>query len=258
MGKRLDIVLTEKYEVKSRTKAQQLISDGLVFVNGNAVSKPSFEVGEDVVIKILKHDDYVSRGAYKLLGAIKSFGLDFTDKIVLDVGASTGGFTEVALENGAKKVYALDIGEGQLDKKLKLDNRVVDLSKTDIRYVEKEKIEDAEVIIGDLSFISLTKILPRIKEIFGDKKEIMFLFKPQFECGKEIAKKYRGIIKNKEIHEKLLKNFENYVKNMKFSLSNLTFSPIKGGDGNIEYLVYLNGKEEKYDIKKVVEDGFKK
>ena len=257
MGKRLDLFLTEKCNIDSRTKAQKLIKEGFVLVNGKNVLKSSVEVFDEDIVEIVEHDDYVSRGAYKLIGAIEKFNLNFNNKIVLDVGASTGGFTQVSLKNGAKKVYALDVGEGQLDKKIKTDKRVVDLSKTDIRVVEKEKIKDVDIIIGDLSFISLTKVLPRINEMFGNEKEIVFLFKPQFECGKDIAKKYRGIIKNKQIHKNLLKNFENFAKILKFSLSNMTFSPIKGGDGNIEYLVYLNGKNESYDIEQLVEEAFR-
>lgn len=256
MIERLDIVLTKYFEVSSRTKAQRLIEEGLVLVNGKVETKVSLKV-EANEVELLPHENYVSRGAYKLLGAIQKFGIKFSNKIVLDVGASTGGFTQVALKDGASKVYAVDVGKGELDKALLQDKRVVNLENTDVRELSEEQVPTVDIIIGDLSFISLTKILPKLKELFGNDKEMMFLFKPQFECGKEIAKKYRGIIKNKDIHIDLLKNFINFTKLLGFSVSDIIYSPIKGGDGNIEYLIYFNGKEEcKYNIKNICEEAF--
>lgn len=257
MEKRLDIAIVEDFNVSSRTKAQNLIESGSVLVNCRVITKVSFKICETDIVEILEHDDYVSRGAYKLLGAIKSFNLNFKDRVVLDIGASTGGFTEVALKNGAKKVYALDVGREQLDKSLLNDKRVISIEGRDIRELKKEEVSDVNFIIGDLSFISLTKVLPYIKNLFDDKKEMMFLFKPQFECGREIAKKYKGIIKNSEIHVKLLENFVNFVKLLGFSLSNIDFSPIKGGDGNIEYLIYFNGEDKVFNIKDIVFNAFK-
>ena len=256
MQKRLDILLVEK-ENLSRTKAQNYIAEGCVFVDGKQIKKASFMVEDSVNIALTKHDDYVSRGAYKLLGATHKFEINLKDKTVLDLGASTGGFTQVCLQNGAKKVYAVDVGEGQLDQKLKEDNRVIDLSKTDVRDLRNENLPDIDFIVGDLSFISLTVILPKIKELFGTGIDMVLLFKPQFECGREIAKKYHGIIKNKEIHKKILKNFVNFVKLLGFSLNNIVVSPIKGGDGNIEYLVYFSKRgNEKFDIDQIVDDAF--
>ena len=251
MQKRLDMLLSEKENI-SRTRAQNLIEEGLVFVEGNQIKKPSTLVGDDKNVVIEAHDDYVSRGAYKLVGAVKSFGVDLKDKIVLDLGASTGGFTQVCLKNGAKKVYAVDVGKDQLDKKLICDVRVVNLQNTDVRSLTKELVGDANFIVGDLSFISLTKVFPKIKELFGVKIHMILLFKPQFECGKEIAKKYRGIIKNKEIHIKLLENFENFAKLLGFLISDIVISPIKGGDGNTEYLLLFNGVNKNYCIDEVV------
>lgn len=253
MQSRLDIKVSKQENI-SRTKAQNLIEDGLVFVNGKSEKRVATQVDEMDKIEVLEHDGFVSRGAYKLLGAMEKFNLDFKDKVVLDLGASTGGFTQVCLKFGAKKVYAVDVGEGQLDKVLLNDERVVNYSKTDMRDLEKEKVQDTNFIVGDLSFISLTKILPKIKELFGTKTEMVLLFKPQFECGMEIAKKYKGIIKNKEIHAKLLKNFEIYAKLLGFSINNIAISPIKGGDGNVEYLLYFGGEKKEFDIDKLVEE----
>ncbi len=200
---------------------------------------------------------YVSRGAYKLLGAIEKFGIDLNGKVVLDIGASTGGFSEVCLENGAKKVYALDVGKSQLDKKLKLDKRVVDIENTDFREVSKEVFQDVDFITGDLSFISLRHIFPKIVEIFGASKEICMLFKPQFECGKEFAKKFKGVVLDKKLHKNLLEEFCLYLKGLGFKISGLCYSSIQGKEGNIEYLFYLNG-EQNFDgnVSKVVDEAF--
>ncbi len=256
MKTRLDIYLTLKNLTSTRTKAQSLIKDGLVFVNDKVATKPSIEVDDDDLIKIKEHDEYVSRGAYKLLGALQSFKLDFNHKTVLDIGASTGGFTQVALQHGAIKVYALDVGKDQLDKILVQNSKVVNMSGRDIRTLEKEEVKDVELIIGDLSFISLTKILPYIKELFG-KIETMFLFKPQFECGMQIAKKNKGIIKDKQIHIKLLNEFIEFTNLIDFKTCNIAPSPITGGDGNHEYLIHFNAKPQKFDINKIIENAFK-
>ena len=251
MQERLDQKVAEQEKI-SRTKAQRFIEEGLVFVDGKQIKKVSVLIDDEQKIVLLESEGYVSRGAYKLLGTIQNFNIDLNDKIVLDLGASTGGFTQVCLKYGAKKVYAVDVGDGQLDKTLAQDKRVVNLSKTDVRELEKENVGDANIIVGDLSFISLTKILPKIKELFGTRIEMVLLFKPQFECGMETARKYRGIIKNKEIHTKILKNFESFVKLLGFSLNNIIVSPIKGGDGNVEYLLHFGGEKCDYDIEKLV------
>jgi len=178
-----------------------------------------------------------------------------TERTVLDMGASTGGFTQVSLLNGAKKVYSVDVGHGELDKILVGDKRVVNMEGRDIRALTREELDGVNVVVGDLSFISLKHILPKINELFG-KIECVLLFKPQFECGKDIAKKYRGVIKEKAIHTQLLKDFIEELKLYDFALSNITYSSIKGKEGNIEYLVHLNGEVKKYDICQVVESAF--
>lgn len=172
---RLDVYLVEKMGVGSRAKAQQLIKDGLVFVDGKCVNKPSHELLCNENITITEYRQYVSRGAYKLLGAIEVFGLDFTGKVVLDIGASTGGFTEVALEKGAKKVYSIDVGRGELAEKLKNDERVVNMEGRDFRSVLLEEVKDTDLIIGDISFISLRHIIPKIKELLGIFQLLYFL-----------------------------------------------------------------------------------
>lgn len=249
---RLDLYLVENNLSSTRSKAQMLIKEGLVFVDGKSVTKVSQDIGESQKVEVREHDEYVSRGAKKLLGAIDVFSLNFKDKVVLDMGASTGGFTQVALKFGAKKVYAVDVGKGQLDEKIKSDPRVKSMENQDVRLLTSEQVKNVDIVVGDLSFISLKLILPHLKQILGDK-EMCLLFKPQFECGKEIAKKSRGVIKDAKIHKRLLEDFCDYVKVLGFNMSGLAVSPITGGDGNREFLVYLNGKEQnKIDIDKMI------
>jgi len=252
---RLDQIVAKMQNI-TRNKAQNLIKEGYVFVGEKQVLKPSFVVESYNNITIKQHDDYVSRGAYKLLKGLDFFKVNVSEKVVLDMGASTGGFTQVLLEKKAKKVYSVDVGKGELDKRLASDERVVNMEGRDIRTLTKDEIGDSQLVVGDLSFISLKNILPHIKNIFG-KLEMILLFKPQFECGKEIARKYRGVIKDKAVHKKLLSEFKIYIEMLGYTLSNLTYSPIKGGSGNIEYLVYLNGiSQEKYVINQIVDEAF--
>lgn len=253
---RLDKYLYEKKGITSRAKAQQLIKNGLVFVDGKNILKPSYELLCYESITIAEYHDYVSRGAKKLLGAIEKFQLDFKQKIVIDIGASTGGFTQVAIEHGAKKVYAVDVGKDELDKSLKEDIHVINIENTDFRNLEKDKVSDVNMVIGDISFISLKHIFPKIKEMFI-KPEIVILFKPQFECGKEIAKKYKGVIRNSSIHKNLLKDFIAYLNGINYEVCGLTYSPIQGKNGNIEYILYINGEKHfPFDIDKTVTSAF--
>ncbi len=252
---RLDQMVANLQNI-SRNKAQNLIKEGYVFVNGKAENKPSFEVSSDINITISEHCDYVSRGAYKLLKALDEFDVKVENKTVLDMGASTGGFTQVLLERGAKKVFSVDVGKGELDKSISSNPKVINMEGRDIRSLTKEEVEECRLVVGDLSFISLKKVLPHIKGLLG-KIEMVLLFKPQFECGKDIAQKYRGVIKEKSIHKKLLKEFKEEVEILDFEFCGLTFSPIKGGSGNIEYLVYLNGcNKANIDIDKAVDEAF--
>lgn len=253
---RLDKLVSEKNKI-SRTKAQELIKNGFVFVCDKAIDKPAFEVEEESDVRVEENQSYVSRGAHKLLGAIDDFNLNFKDKVVLDIGASTGGFTEVALQYGAKKVYSVDIGKDELDKSLRENKKIVNLSGIDFREINIDNCADVNFIVGDISFISLKNIFPKIIELFGNKIEICILFKPQFECGKDLAKKYKGVVKNRSIHIKLLKDFCSYLKNNNFKISDLTYSKIKGKSGNIEYLFYLNGEDiSLFEIDSVVDKAF--
>ena len=257
MKQRLDKIVSIKNKDISRTKAQSLIEGGFVLVDGKVTTNVSYLVDEKNNIELLRKNQYVSRGAYKLLGAIENFGIDFSNRIVLDIGASTGGFSEVALEMGAKKVYAVDVGKGQLHEKLARNDKVINLQERDFRSLDISEVSDVDIIIGDVSFISLTKIFTHIKELFGSQTEMMFLFKPQFECGPVVAKKYKGLIKNKDIHKNLLTNFEKFANLLGFSFSGLAPSPIKGGDGNIEYLIYFSkDKHYKFNIDSVVDGAF--
>ena len=259
MQERLDIILSQKYDL-TRAKAQGLIKNGCALVDGRVCNKPSFLVGENDV-ELKSNDNFVSRGAYKLLGAIEDFRLDFANKIVLDIGASTGGFTQMALRYGAKKVYAVDVGHDQLDKSLLENKKVVNIEKTDFRNITLSQVGDTDIIIGDISFISLRKILIKIKSLFDCKKEMVLLFKPQFECGKRIASKGKGIIKDKKLHIFLLKEFLDFCKEIGFNILDISPSHIKGKSGNIEYLIYFKNIENysfsRENLEKIVDFAFK-
>ncbi|MGB9825603.1 MAG: TlyA family RNA methyltransferase, partial [Desulfofundulus sp.] len=211
---------------------------GEVLVGGRPVLKPGTRVPEDEEITVTGSDlPYVSRGGLKLEKAIKSFGLDLRGKIVLDVGASTGGFTDCALQHGAARVYAVDVGYGQLAWKLRQDPRVVVLERTNIRYLEKNLLSPPpELACIDVSFISLSKVIPKVVELLAGKKEVVALVKPQFEVGKGKVGK-GGIVRNPELHQKVLERILVEVEEH-LTCAGLDFSPIKGTKGNIEYLLY--------------------
>lgn len=254
--RRLDKFLVEMNFVETRSKAQELISSGAVQVDGKVQTKASFNVADDAKIKILENDilKYVSRGGLKLEKAIKVFNLDFNNKVILDIGSSTGGFTDCALQNGASRVVAVDVGSDLMHKSLRENSRVELFENTNIKDLDKEKFKNLDFVVVDVSFVGLEHIVKKISEenIIVD---MICLIKPQFECGKEIAEKYNGVIKSKTIHKnvlsKVLKTFNRY----NFYLQGLDFSPIKGGDGNIEYISHFSNKADKnivVDIDKVV------
>ena len=249
---RIDKFLVIMGYFPSREKAQSAIKAGQVFVNGRKIDC-AFKVSDTDKISVSDEAKYVSRGAHKLLGAKDKFALNFEGRVVLDIGASTGGFTQVALEGGAKKVYALDVGEGQLAQRLKEDPRVVELSKTDFRLAPK--FEDVDMIVSDLSFISLRHIIPKIVLEYAGVEGVI-LFKPQFECGPAEAKKHYGVVRDKKLHEKLLNDFIEYLQFFKITISHLDYSPITGKNGNIEYLFHINGKKGNINVKKVVDKAF--
>ena len=254
---RLDVYLLKKGYFTSRERAKDAILEGQVFIDGKP-AKPSQKVSGEEEIKIGEILKYVSRGALKLERAIDEFKINLKDKIVLDIGSSTGGFTEVALLNGAKKVIAVDVGSEQMHERLRHDQRVELFESTDFRYIEKEKLKDVNFVVSDVSFISLKNIFPKIIEVLGTKIPCVILFKPQFECGKEIANRYCGVIRNKKIHSDLLTNFVAYLTNLGFRVSQISHSPITGKTGNIEYLLYLNGEKAKYNIQKTIDVAFEK
>lgn len=252
---RLDKFLVENGWFASREKAQQALKDKRVFVDGKCVEKSSFEINDENV-EIKSQEDFVSRGAYKLLGAVQNFGLKFEGKTVLDIGASTGGFTQVCLNLGAKKVYALDVGHGQLNPQIALDERVVNMEGLDFR--QAQKLEDVNSIVSDISFISLTHILPILSRDYP-QVEMVLLFKPQFECGERLAKKFNGVVLDAKLHTRLLNDFLDCLKVYNLRLSGLCYSPVCGKEGNIEYLVYINGaSNQSVSVDSVVSEAFKK
>ena len=195
------------------------------------------EVEDNVQIEA-KPFEFVSRGGYKLQKAIEEFSIDLTDKVVLDIGASTGGFSDVCLKNGARKIYAVDTGEGQLAEEIKNNPKVLDMSKTNFLSLEKEKITDVDFVVIDVSFVSLTKLIPVLANDF-DKVKIVALIKPQFECGLEYARKHKGIVKDAKMHEKIIKNIVENFEKYGFKNNGIIVSPIKGGDGNTEFLIFV-------------------
>jgi len=257
---RIDKELVNRNIFNSRSKAMYAINNGCVFCNGECIIKPSFDVKDDdeIVIKgeVLK---YVSKGGLKLEKAINTFNINLKDKIIIDIGSSTGGFCDCALMNGAQKIYAIDVGTNQLDQKLRNDNRIIVYEQTDFRNIDINKINDATIITMDVSFISITKLLNKIKELENVNK-IICLIKPQFECGKDIANKYKGKPLNKDIHKNILKDIIREFNNINYYIENLSYSPIKGGDGNIEYISLFNKrikKNNQININEIVEESFK-
>ncbi|ADY74152.1 hemolysin A [Desulfurobacterium thermolithotrophum DSM 11699] len=239
---RLDKLLVEKGLVKSRERAKALIMAGKVLVNGQVVDKAGASVLPDAVIEI-KGDDipYVSRGGLKLETAIKEFELKVEGFTCLDIGASTGGFTDCLLQHGAKKVYAVDVGKGQLDWKLRNDPRVISIEQFNARYLtEKEIPEKVDLIVIDVSFISLTKILPVVKQFLKSEGKIVALIKPQFELTKKEVDRGKGVIRNSELHKKAIEKILNFSREIGLYPENLTLSKPRGPKGNKEFLVLLS------------------
>lgn len=241
MKERLDVMLVERGFAASREKAKAIIMSGIVFVDGQREDKAGSTFDEKVNIEIkgttLK---YVSRGGLKLEKAMSHFDITLQGKICMDVGSSTGGFTDCMLQNGAVKVYAVDVGHGQLDWKLRNDERVVCMEKTNIRYVTPEQIAQPPAFVSiDVSFISLTKVLGPVKELMTEDGEIVCLIKPQFEAGREKVGK-KGVVRDQNVHREVIHMVMDYAQSIGFVLCNLEFSPIKGPEGNIEYLLHLS------------------
>ena len=238
--KRLDVLLTERGHADNRTKAQAIIMSGLVYVNGQKADKPGVSYEETVDIEVRTGAcPYVSRGGLKLEKALRDFGVDPTGFVCSDSGASTGGFTDCLLQQGAKKVFAIDVGYGQLDWKIRSDPRVVVMERTNVRYVTPEQLgEQLDLSVVDVSFISLKIVLPVIKTFLKETGQVLCLIKPQFEAGKEKVGK-KGVVRDPQTHKEVLDNFVALAKELDFTILGLTFSPVKGPEGNIEFLGHL-------------------
>lgn len=259
LKERLDIVLVNNGYFQSREKAKSAVMAGIVYVNGQRVDKAGTGVNEDAEIYV-KEDmcPYVSRGGLKLKKAIETFDINLENLICVDIGASTGGFTDCMLKSGASKVYAIDVGYGQLDWKLRNDIRVVNMEKTNIRYLESEKIIDKiDFISIDVSFISLKLVLPVASQLLSDDGNLVCLVKPQFEAGREQVGK-NGIVRDEAVHIEVIENVIKYGENCGLFVQGLSFSPMTGAKGNIEYLLHLN-KDKNSDlllnIKQVVKES---
>lgn len=262
MKERLDILLVKHGLAESREKAKAVIMSGNVFVEGQREDKAGSSFSQEVQIEIKGNLlPYVSRGGLKLEKALARFDVNVKDKVCTDVGSSTGGFTDCMLQNGATKVFAIDVGRGQLDWKLRQDSRVVCMEKTNIRYVTPEDIgELVDFSSIDVSFISLTKVLEPIRNYLKESGEIVALIKPQFEAGREKVGK-KGVVREKSTHHEVIEKVAVYANSIGFEVKNIDFSPIKGPEGNIEYLIHLkkckaDAPEIEIDLKTVVEEAF--
>ena len=256
---RLDVLVTERGLCESRQKAQTTIMAGLVFVDGQRSDKPGTPVAEDSSVEVRGNAlRYVSRGGLKLEKAMQTFPITLEGKVCADIGASTGGFTDCMLQNGAAKVYAVDVGYGQLDWKLRSDARVVCLERTNARYLSTEQIpETLDFASIDVSFISLKLIFPALYALLREGGEVACLIKPQFEAGREKVGK-KGVVRDPDVHLEVLENFLTHAKDSGFTVLDITFSPIRGPEGNIEYLGYLESGdwvEKTFDLQGLVEQS---
>ena len=240
MKERLDLLLVKKNLASSREKAKAIIMSGIVYVDGQKEDKAGALFEEDKSIEIRGQSlKYVSRGGLKLEKAISEFDIRLSDLVCMDVGASTGGFTDCMLQNGARKVFAVDVGYGQLDWKLRNDERVVVFEKTNIRYLEESSLEQkADMASIDVSFISLSKVLPAVVKLLKEEAFIVALIKPQFEAGREKVGK-KGVVREATVHVEVIQAVYTYAADNKLDIIGLTYSPIKGPEGNIEYLCYM-------------------
>ena len=257
---RLDVYLTENGYAETREKAKAYIMSGIIFVNDQKEDKAGTMIKEDDVVEMRgKQMPYVSRGGYKLEKAVDSFSIDLTGCVCMDVGASTGGFTDCMLQNGAVKVYSVDVGYGQLAWKLRCDERVVNLERTNARYLTHENVPDEiDFTSVDVSFISLKLVLPVIKELLSENGHVICLIKPQFEAGREKVGK-KGVVRDPAVHEEVVEAIYTFCNDNGLGVKGLDFSPIKGPEGNIEYLIYIEKNGEttvlESEIKAVVKNA---
>jgi 23S rRNA (cytidine1920-2'-O)/16S rRNA (cytidine1409-2'-O)-methyltransferase len=247
--KRLDCLIFDRGLAESREKAKVMIMMGNVYVDNQKSDKPGTMLPCDANIEIRGETmRYVSRGGLKLEKAMEVFPISLKDKITMDIGASTGGFTDCMLQNGAKKVYSIDVGYGQLAWKLRTDERVVNLERTNVRYITSEQVPDlVDFFSVDVSFISLCLVLPVARKFMADNAQAVCLIKPQFEAGRgKVGKK--GVVREQSIHVEVIEKISSFVLEHGFSVLGLTFSPVKGPEGNIEYLIYLQKAEEPVSV----------
>ncbi|WP_188206118.1 TlyA family RNA methyltransferase [Alkalibacillus aidingensis] len=268
---RLDTLLVEQGYFDSREKAKRSIMAGLVYTDHERLEKPGVKVDPSININVKgKAIPYVSRGGLKLEKAIKNFNVDLSNRLVMDIGSSTGGFTDCALQNGAKEVYAIDVGYNQLDWKLRKDERVHVMERTNFRYVTQDDLKEGlpSVAVTDVSFISLRLIFPVLKNLLVDHADVIALIKPQFEAGKDQVGK-KGIVRERSIHVQVVKDMIKFIGEQGFSVIHLDYSPITGGDGNIEFLVHAKWTKgdiqplsiEDSDVNRIVDeahDSFKR
>ncbi len=265
MKERLDVLLVNRGMVESREKAKAVIMTGNVFVNDQREDKAGQKFPEEVCIEIRgKKLKFVSRGGYKLDKAISVFPIELKDQICMDVGASTGGFTDCMLQNGAAFVYAVDVGTNQLAWKLRQDERVRSMEKTNIRYVTPEDIgELVDFVSIDVAFISLTKVLEPVKALMKEGASMVCLIKPQFEAGREKVGK-KGVVRDPAVHRDVIESIISYAGSLGFTICGLDFSPIRGPEGNIEYLLYMKkdnlefggiSQVQEEEIRQIVEDA---
>ena len=260
MKERLDVMMVNRGLAESREKAKAVIMSGIVYVDNIKEDKAGSTFDEKAQIEVRGNTlKYVSRGGLKLEKAMDCFGVSLAGKVAMDVGSSTGGFTDCMLQNGAVKVYSVDVGHGQLAWKLRNDERVVCMEKTNIRYVTPDDIEDRIAFASiDVSFISLTKVLPPVKELLTDDGEIVCLIKPQFEAGREKVGK-KGVVRDQKVHVEVVEMIVDFARQIGFKTLDLSYSPIKGPEENIEYLLYITKDQTKenkeFDIKAMVEES---
>lgn len=263
---RLDSILVTKGYFKSRAKAKYAIDSGNIYVNNIQITKSSKLISEEDNIEVRGETlKYVSRGGLKLEKAVNVFEINLNDKICMDIGASTGGFTDVMLQNGAKKVYSVDVGHDQLDEKLINNEKVINLEGTNIKDIDVKDFNAIDFISTDVSFISILQVIPKIYELLKIKGNAVILIKPQFEVGKQNLNK-NGVVKDIKIHKKILESIIEQINKIGFEILNLDYSPIKGPAGNIEYLLYIEKNENnlldsfelKNKINQITEEAFKR
>lgn len=255
---RLDVLLVERNLIETREKAKRMIMAGLVFSEQERLDKPGMKVENDIPITVKgKVMPYVGRGGLKLEKALKHFSILATDKIMIDVGSSTGGFTDCALQQGAKRSYAIDVGYNQLDWKLRSDDRVVVMERTNFRYVTADMLNEGTPNLAtiDVSFISLKLILPVLKTLLTENSDVVALIKPQFEAGREQVGK-KGIIRDHNVHKEVLQKIITFAIAEDYQLLDLTYSPITGGEGNIEFLAHF-GWKKRVETKVVLDEKIK-